>query len=246
MQKQSNVIFISPMKQFVLVVAFSLLCVCFVSVFLSNSVQASQNNIATISKKPLLQINPPLSQADIAQAYAQSFSLENQAKYIEAAKALKQVYQKFQTTYTVNLRLGYLYYLAGQFANSQKHYQQAINAVPSAISPRIGIMNLYQTWGKSDQALSQGQAILKQDPFHYATNLRVASLLLAQQQGEAALTIYKTMLSLYPEDTSYLSAYAQGLWQMGWHQAAQDVAHNILVLEPNNTIAKNLLSYPIQ
>jgi tetratricopeptide (TPR) repeat protein len=166
MQKQYKALHFSQMKRFVLAGVFLTLSAVFFSIVLSQSAQA---NTSAASKKPLFQISPAMSQADIAQAYAQSFSLENQAKYIDAAKALKQVYQQFQTSYTVNLRLGYLYYLAAQFANSAQHYQYALTAVPSAISPRIGLMNLYQAWGKNDQALTQGQAILK-DSFREVGN----------------------------------------------------------------------------
>jgi uncharacterized protein HemY len=50
------------------------------------------------------------------------------------------VYTQYPTTYTVNLRLGYLALLHNKYANAKTYYEAASKALPLAFSPKLGLM----------------------------------------------------------------------------------------------------------
>ena len=62
---------------------------------------------------------------DIQNAYSKSYTYEKTQNYNDSIKALKLVLMHYPETYTVNLRLGYLFLLNKKFANAEKHYHKA-------------------------------------------------------------------------------------------------------------------------
>ena len=61
-----------------------------------------------------------LTDAEIRDAYYKSYNYEKIQNYSDAINALMPVYNEFPNTYTVNLRLGWLYYLSTNYANAIK------------------------------------------------------------------------------------------------------------------------------
>ncbi len=70
---------------------------------------------------------------EISKAYKKSYDFETIAKYDKAVAALKEVYQIYPETYTVNLRLGWLYYMNGNFANALQHLNTALEISPFSV-----------------------------------------------------------------------------------------------------------------
>jgi tetratricopeptide (TPR) repeat protein len=70
------------------------------------------------------------------EAFSNSYTLEKAGDYTKAIDALKKVYD--QSSYEMNLRLGWLNYMGGLFTESQAYYQKAITLMPYAIEPRFG------------------------------------------------------------------------------------------------------------
>jgi tetratricopeptide (TPR) repeat protein len=61
-----------------------------------------------------------MSYQEIKSAYTRSYLYEKTQDYKDAIKALMFVYKTYPEGYTINLRLGWLYYLSGKYANSEK------------------------------------------------------------------------------------------------------------------------------
>ncbi len=95
-----------------------------------------------IQKKPV-RVTPvfALTEAQIKDAYYKSYTYEKMQDYENAINALSSVLNEYQDGYTVNLRMGWLYYLKTNYANSISHYQTAIKAAPSSIEAKLGYLN---------------------------------------------------------------------------------------------------------
>jgi len=77
---------------------------------------------------------------EIQEAYHKSFNYEQIEDYENAIRALSPVLDEYPNGYTVNLRLGWLYYLLGRYANSIEHYQKAVQIVPTSLEAKNGLM----------------------------------------------------------------------------------------------------------
>jgi len=93
--------------------------------------------VVLIASLPLL-ATAELSPEEIQKAYWDSYNYEKMQNYEDAIKALMPVYEAYPNGYTVNLRLGWLYYLQGHYANARYHYERAMKVAPASIEAKLG------------------------------------------------------------------------------------------------------------
>lgn len=173
----------------------------------------------------------------IADAYAKSFTYEKMDKYEEAIKALVPLYRNYPNGYTLNLRLGWLFFLAKKYRNAIEYYQKASLILPASFEPRLGLCRVYLTTRSYEKAQTVAYGILKEDSFNYYANLYAASALLGQKRFEAAGTIAEQMLTRYPTDTAFLEILARSYSESNPQKAAE-IYRNLLILDPNNVSAR--------
>jgi tetratricopeptide (TPR) repeat protein len=75
----------------------------------------------------LFSITAGMNQKEIESAYHSSYQHETAQKYDKAITALSKVYKEYPTGYTVNYRLGWLYYLSANYANAMQNLTAAIH-----------------------------------------------------------------------------------------------------------------------
>lgn len=78
---------------------------------------------------------------EIAAAFSSSYESETAKKYETAIAAFNTVYDT--NSYEMNLRLGWLYYLAGKTKESISYYQKAAAIMPAATEPKWAIITVY-------------------------------------------------------------------------------------------------------
>ena len=61
---------------------------------------------------------------DIKKAYYDSYNYEKMGDYKDAIKVLIPIYNKYPNGYTLNLRLGWLFYLSKKYQNALDHYKK--------------------------------------------------------------------------------------------------------------------------
>lgn len=166
-------------------------------------------------------------------SYYQSYHYEQIGKYSEAIKALAPLYQKLASDYTLNLRLGWLFFQSKKYQDSLSYYQKASLISPYAINPRLGIIRIYLRTESYQKAESTAQKLLKTDYYNYYANLYITRALIAQKKFDAALSVVQKMLALYPASIPYLEALAQ-IYQATGNSAFREVCQKILALDPNN------------
>jgi tetratricopeptide (TPR) repeat protein len=180
------------------------------------------------------------AEGDLREAFAASHKHERAQNYDEAAKDLI-LFRDSPQRYAVNLRLGWLYYLGGKHDNARAYYQAAIKASPTSVEAKLGyILPLLAQGFYEDAEVAANQVVLA-DRLNYYGNLRLAFALRMQKKYDAAEKTANTMLALYPSDASFQLELALTKLAQGQKDAARRLLINVLLMEPENVTAKQLL-----
>ncbi|MCB0288303.1 MAG: hypothetical protein KDE57_16700 [Calditrichaeota bacterium] len=182
-----------------------------------------------------------LTDAEIRDAYYKSYNYEKIQNYSDAINTLMPVYNEFPNTYTVNLRLGWLYYLSTNYANAISHYDRSIKISPYSLEAKLGRLLPLLAQHRYGEVEKEAFQILNVDYYNYYGNLRLAYALRMQQKFDVAVKITQKMLAIYPIDVQFLTEFALGKIGLGETDEAMAVFSNILILDPENVTAKSYL-----
>lgn len=186
--------------------------------FMVVSIQAKAQNFETIKT-----------------AFSNSYAQETDAKYSEAIKTMLSVYEV--TSYEINLRIAYLYYLDGQYSTSISYYQKAIDLRPMSIEARLGYALPASALGNWDKVKEKYLEILKLDPNNSTTNYRMGLICYYSADYENACKYFEKVLNLYPFDYDTLLAYAWAKLKMGNTSEAKTLFHKVLYYNPSDESA---------
>lgn len=178
---------------------------------------------------------------DIAGAYRSSFEYERAEAYQEAIRALAPVYEAYPNGYTVNLRMGWLFYLNGNFNNSAAHYEVAQSAAPFALEPKLGHLLPLLAQGRWNEAETVAYEVVSVDHYNYYGNMRLVYALRMQEKYEPAYQIALKMATAYPADLSFLEEFALLTDARGDKEEAVRLFTDLLILDPENGTAKEYL-----
>lgn len=177
----------------------------------------------------------------VREAYLRSYNYMNQGDYKNAINALVLVHNAEASTYTINLRLGYLYYLNKNYANAKAHYLEAQRIVPNAVTPQLGLMRISNILENFEDTELSGYKILQTDGYNYYANLYLAYALRKSQKYDAAEAVTLKMLAVYPEDTGFLLEYGLLNYIQGRNLKAFNALRYLLIFEPENVSANEVL-----
>jgi len=185
---------------------------------------------------------PALSDDEIRDAYHKSYRYEKAQDYDDAIKAMMPIVTAYPQGYTVNLRLGWLYYLNGNHANAKTYYQAAIKTAPASLEAKLGYTLPLLAQERYDETEMIAKQILRVDASNYYANLRLAFALRLQNKFDAAEEVLNRLLPLYPTDVKFLTEL--GLVKAAQNQpgAARRIFTDVLTLDPENVVAKEQLS----
>ncbi len=178
---------------------------------------------------------------EIKAAYENSYFYEKQREYSKAIKVLEEVYRNYPQGYTVNLRLGWLYYLMGRYANSEYHYKKALTAIPSSVEAMLGLSLPYMAqkrWKKVENLMLK---VIKVDFYNYYANLRLCYVFRKERRFDSCEKIARKMLSIYPTDVNFLLELAFSLYFEGKKKYSESILKDILILSPRNKEALDFL-----
>lgn len=179
---------------------------------------------------------------EIQEAYHKSFNYEQIEDYENAIRALSPVLDEYPNGYTVNLRLGWLYYLLGRYANSIEHYQKAVQIVPTSLEAKNGLMLPMLAQNKYSDAASIAYQVVSVDHYNYYGNMRLAYSLRMQEKYDQAEQILNKMLAVYPTDIIFLTELALVKYNQGDTEKAGNLMWDVLTLDPENETAKKYFS----
>ncbi|WP_029520931.1 tetratricopeptide repeat protein [Persephonella sp. IF05-L8] len=178
---------------------------------------------------------------DIKNAYYRSYQYEKSGNYEDAIKALIPLYKEYPNGYTINLRLGWLYYLDKKYANSIYHYEKAMKLLPSSVEAKLGYTLPLLSQNRYSDVEKVCYQILNIDFYNYYGNLRLSFVLRMQNKFTLAEKVINKMLALYPTDTNFLVELGLLKFATGKKEEAKKIFNDVLILDPENVIAREYL-----
>lgn len=173
-------------------------------------------------------------------AFSESYTKEKEGKYGEAVKALKAYYDA--NNYEINLRLGWLTYLQGQFSESLSYYNRAIELMPYAIEPRFGVVLPASSMGNWDMVVTHYDKILSIDPNNTVTLYRMGLISYDKKDYKQAYQYFEKVVNLYPFDYQSVLMLAWSNYKLGKMREAKILFNKALLYYPEDASAKEGLS----
>ena len=171
----------------------------------------------------------------LQEAFISSYTYENNKDYHKAADALKKVYDN--DSYEINVRLGWLYYYAGNYPESIVYYAKAIKLKPYSIEARFGFALPASAMGNWNLVLEKYSEILKIDPNNYTANYRTGLIYYNRKDYATAYKYFEKVANMYPFDYDATHMYAWANYRMGKLREAKVLFNKTLLIKPGDSSA---------
>lgn len=171
----------------------------------------------------------------IIEAFSKSYTNEIVPDYTQAIKDLQDVYKS--DSYELNLRLGWLNYKAGNYDESMKYYQIAIDLMPYSFEAKLGYnlpASALELW---DKVIENYDAVLNIDPQNTFVNYQLGYIYYVRQDYYKANSLFEKVVNLYPFGYDALLMYAWTNYQLGQYREAKILFDKVLMLSPGDVSA---------
>jgi tetratricopeptide (TPR) repeat protein len=173
-------------------------------------------------------------------AFNSSYTLETAGNYNGAIDVIKKVYN--ESSYEVNIRLGWLHYMAGRFSESTTYYSRSIQLMPYSIEARLGYALPAYAMGNTEQVIAKYLEILKIDPNNYTTLYRLGAINYGRKDYNSAYKQFEKLVNMYPFDYDALHMFGWANYRMGKLNEAKVLFNKALLVKPNDASALEGLS----
>ncbi len=153
----------------------------------------------------------------IAEAWQKSLTEESNNDYAAALESVLAFKNAGGETYLAAVRAGWLSYLNKDYTKAVQYYTTAARQEPRALTPHLGMMNVYLAQTQPEDALRAAREVLKIDQFHRPTLLIAGEILFNHQDYRKAEVYFERAYKLMPEDPIGMSWF-------GWSQINQSQA----------------------
>jgi tetratricopeptide (TPR) repeat protein len=174
-------------------------------------------------------------QDDVIAAFKDSYTLEQKGDYMKAAEKLNKIYQA--DSYEINLRLGWLNYLAGKLKESENYYAKAIALKPYSIESRLGMAYPLSALAKWDELVILYNKILEIDPQNTLVNYRMGLIYYNRQNHERADQYLEKVINLYPFDYDTMLLLAWNKFALQKFREAKVLFNKVLMFSPDDKSA---------
>lgn len=171
----------------------------------------------------------------LQKAFVTSYAAEADSNYQAAIAPLQALYRA--DNYEINLRLGWLHYLNGQYDQSKNYYKRAIELMPYAIQSKFGYAFPLAALGNWDELISVYQDILKIVPQNNLAHYYLGSIYYERQQYEEAYRHAEVVVNLYPFDYDALVLFGWVQLKMGNAAKARALFEKALLILPEGVLA---------
>ncbi|MCB9185779.1 MAG: tetratricopeptide repeat protein [Flavobacteriales bacterium] len=197
-------------------------------------------NIVSIVLSLFVSLNVLAQSSDLQAAFKKSYANETKSDFTAAIKDLKAVYS--ETSYELNLRLGWLSYSAGLFTESMAYYKKAIDLMPASVEAKFGYVYPAAAVGNWDQVKSQYEDILRIDAKNSQAHYRLGLIFYGREEFDKALQHFQVGFNLYPFDYDFNLMMAWTSLKMGKMREAKVLFNKVLLLSPDDESAIEGLS----
>lgn len=172
---------------------------------------------------------------ELKDAFQQSYIQEATGDNIKAVNTLKQVYS--ESSYELNLRLGWLSYLAGNFTESKAFYSKAVSLMPYAVEARFGYIYPMAAMGNWAEVIKQYEKIIEIMPNNTVAMHRLGLIYYGRNEYEKALPLFEKVVNLYPFDYDGLTMLAWTNYKLGKIRESKVLFQKALLNTPNGSSA---------
>jgi len=148
-----------------------------------------------------------IDQATLEAAFSKSYEYEKKGDFTASMDVLKKVYN--ESSYEMNLRLGWLNYNAGLFDESIIFYGNANKLKPFSEEARFGLILPKAALGKWDEVIELYNQILDVNPNNTVAMYRLGLVYYGRKNYSEAHPLFKKVVDLYPFGYD-------GLLMLGW------------------------------
>lgn len=171
----------------------------------------------------------------LQEAFSKSYVLETQGNYKLAADQIKAIYQ--ENSYEINLRLGWLSYMAGNFNESISLYKKSMALMPYAVEPKFGYIFPLSAKGDWNEVINVYNQILANSPHNTKAMYYLGTIYYNRGQFDKAILNFKQIVDLYPFDYDGLLMYAWSNLQLGKKKDARLLFQKVLLNKPKDASA---------
>ncbi len=173
-------------------------------------------------------------------AFRTSYTQENSGDFKAAVNTLKSVYD--DSSYEMNLRLGWMSFKSGDFKESEAYYRKAITLRPYGIEARFGLVFPLSSMGNWTQLNSAYDEILAIDANNSLANYRYGLLAYNKEEYSKADKLFTKVVNLYPFDYDSLIMLAWTRFKLGKSLEAKALFQKALLYSPDDSLAMEGLS----
>jgi len=172
--------------------------------------------------------------------FNKSLSMEKKGDYTNSIKVIKNIYD--ENSYEINLRLGWLYYQSGNFAESSVYYSRAVKLMPYSEEAKFGLVLPKAALGKWDEVKNLYEQILKNTPNNTTANYRIGLIYYGRKDYAKSIKYFEKVVNLYPFNYDGLLMYAWANFQTGKMREAKILFNKVLLISPEDKSALEGLS----
>lgn len=186
----------------------------------------------------LASVLPVMAQSDqesLEKAFARSYEMENKNNFIASVNELEKIYDP--SSYEVNLRLGWLYYNAGNFDESENHYELAQQLKPYSEEARFGLILPRAALGKWEEVITLYNEILEIHPNNTIAMYRLGMIYYERKDYQKAMPLFKKVVDLYPFDYDGLLMLAWTSYFTGNYNQAKVLFNKVKLNNPDDASA---------
>jgi len=182
-----------------------------------------------------LLVQQTTAQTTVLKAFEKSYTLEAAQKYTEAISTLKAVYEV--NSYELNLRLGWLYYLAADYKTSIFYYKKAVEIYPQSTEAKLGYVYPLSAIYSWDEVILQYKAILKMDTYNSQVNYSLGLIYYYRKDYTTAKLYLDFAITSYPFDYDIVVLSGWNNLMLGKTEESKKLFNRALLLKPNDTSA---------
>lgn len=156
------------------------------------------NRITLVSISLSLSLCGPLwAQNGDGQKLTASYAAEATGQYSDAIEVLKPLAERDTADAFYQLRLGWLYYLSGQYNVAQVYYQKS-RQLTSSQEAEEGLLNCALARTNWDAVVNFGTTILKKYPQNSGIMAKTGFAYYSKKDYASAAEMYRRILDIYP------------------------------------------------
>jgi tetratricopeptide (TPR) repeat protein len=171
----------------------------------------------------------------LQEVFKKTYELEYSGEYSNAISLLKEVYN--EESYEINLRLGWLTYLSGNFTEAIPYYQKSIQLKPLSVEARLGLAYPASSLGNWTQVETMYKEILKIDPQNSLVNYRMGLINYGRENFNVAAQYFQKVINLYPFDYDGTIMMAWTNFKLEKQREAKVLFQKALLIRPGDESA---------